>query len=148
MAATRDHGELQELFREVVTQMAGSLAAFANVIREGCPTASQHQEAFAIAHSLHGSGKLYGFPSISELGASLEKVTDALRENRLPAGPTVASLLDSCAEALHRLSADGEPKEPLETRIRDLAWECECVLHAARGGAAEPLPGNAAGQPA
>jgi chemotaxis protein histidine kinase CheA len=131
---------LEELFREVVSEMSANLAAFSGTLRLQSPDADCCQEAYSIAHSLHGSGKLYGYPCVSELGASLEKVTAALRDRHLPATPALASLVGSCSAALSALCDGHAADEAARAGIRDLAWECECVLHASPADAAAAAP--------
>ena len=131
---------LDELFREVVLQMSANLAAFAETVRTTAPGSECCKEACCIAHSLHGSGKLYGYPCVSELGASLEKVTKALAAGQIPPTPALASLIASCSAALSELADGSVSDETARSAIRDLAWECECSLHATRNTADAPDP--------
>lgn len=121
---------LAELFREVVSEMSANLAAFGETVRATTPDAECCKEAYCIAHSLHGSGKLYGFPCVSELGASLEKLTKALGNCEISATPALASLIASCSAALSELAAGSSPDNDARAAVRNLAWECECALHA------------------
>lgn len=136
--------ELDQLFREVVSQMSAKLAAFAASIRTGSACADDHEDACTIAHSLLGSGTLYGYPCVSELGASLEKMVEALQGGRVRRTPAVANLIESCSAALFLLANLAVPDEPARARARDLAWECECVLHAAAAPASDPPAEEAA----
>jgi len=129
---------LEELFREVVSEMSANLAAFAERMRTAAPDSECCKEAYCIAHSLHGSGKLYGYPCVSELGASLEKVTKALGDCQIAPTPAVASLIASCSAALSELADGSTPDETARATIRDLAWESECALHATRDTADDP----------
>jgi chemotaxis protein histidine kinase CheA len=135
---------LEELFREVVSEMSANLATFAETLRTTTPNSECCQEAYCIAHSLHGSGKLYGYPCVSELGASLEKLTKALQDCRTPPTPALASLIASCSTALSGLADATVPDETARATIRDLAWECECALHATPDAAPSPIDPEAA----
>ena len=121
---------LEELFREVVSEMAANLATFAQAVRTTTPDSECCKEAYCIAHSLHGSGKLYGYPCVSELGASLEKVTKALGDRQISPTPALGSLIASCSAGLSELAAGSAPDTTARAIIRNLAWECECALHA------------------
>lgn len=137
--------EADQLFREVVSQRSTNLAAFASSLRAGSARADDHEKAYTIAHSLLGGGTLYGYPCVSELGSSLKKVIKALQERRLAAAPAIASLIESCSAALLDLVNLAVPGEAARAKIRDRAWECECVLHAAPAPASDPPADNPAG---
>ncbi|MFH1732148.1 MAG: Hpt domain-containing protein [Planctomycetota bacterium] len=140
--------ESDQLFREVVSQMSADLAAFAGSLRAGSARADDHEKVYEIAHSLHGSGKLYGYPCVSELGASLENVVEALQERRLAGAPALASLIESCSAALLDLANLAVPDDAARAKIRDRAWECECVLHATPAPARNLPAENPAGRQA
>ena len=138
---------LDKLFREVVSQMAGGIAAFGRSIRDTPPSPDGCERVYGFAHSLHGSGKLYGYPCVSELGAALEKVTRSMQEARLAASPAVAGLLESSAAALIAVCEAEASDTSARDRIKNLAWECECLMHAAAAAASDP-PSCAAAEPA
>jgi len=140
--------EADQLFREVVSQRSTNLAAFAASLRAGSACADDHDKAYQIAHSLHGTGKLYGFPCVSDLGASLKKVIQALQERRLAGALALASLIESCSAALLDLVNLAVPDEAARAKVRDRAWECECVLHAAPAPASNSPAENPAGRQA
>jgi len=137
MEEKTDKMTLDELFREVVSQMAVGLGRFAGAVRAGAPSPDSCEEAYGIAHSLHGSGELYGYPCVSELGGVLEKLVDAVRQGYAEPTAALASLFDACSAALLALCERNAPNEEARSRLRDLTWESECVLHAspARPGA-------------
>ena len=122
--------ESDQLFREVTSQRSTNLAAFASSIRAGSARADDHEDAYQIAHDLLGTGTFYGYPCVSELGASLKNVIKALQEGRLAGAPALASLIESCSTALLDLANLAVPDDAACAKIRDRAWECECVLHA------------------
>ncbi len=142
MEEETDRMTLDELFREVVSQMAVGLGRFAQAVRSGAPSPDSCEEAHGIAHSLHGSGKLYGYPCVSELGAALEKLVNAVRQGYADPTAALASLFDACSAALLALCEEDASNEDARSRVRDLTWESECVLHAS------PARPGASGSPA
>jgi chemotaxis protein histidine kinase CheA len=129
---------LQHLFRQVVAEMASNLDGCADELRAsaGEPVAAA-QKAYVIAHSLHGAGALYGFPSVTELGASLEKMLRAVQEGTFAAPAEAADLLAASATALRAVADSDAANNGAAAKVRSVAWECECALHDDRPQAPE-----------
>jgi len=121
--------KLEDLFRKVVTTMSEDLASFADRLGAGSTQPDEFDKAYAIAHSLHGAGALYGYRCVSDLGASLEKLVRALAAHQL--GPTAraAELIRSCAGALRVVAGPQPAAESVTDKISELAWDCECLAH-------------------
>ena len=126
---------LEELFCAKVGQMAADLAALAKALATGAPSAGTLQKLYVIAHSLHGAGTMYGFPCVSELGASLEGLINAVRSGQLAPAPEVSDLVDSCAAALREVACPGRANKALAATVSETAWKCECALHRANAPA-------------
>jgi len=132
-----NNSKLEQFFRDKIGEMAGELAALAGDFRR-TPVPPQTADAvYAIAHSLHGAGTMYGFPAVSEMGAALEELAGLLRSSPPGLGQSVSKLIESCAGALRRIAAAPGPKDnAIVSVISDLAWQCECTVRQAK--AADP----------
>jgi len=127
-----DHAKnpnLKELFCGTVLQMANELADCAKDFRAAPVPPEASRKAYNIAHSLHGAGTMYGFPQVSEMGASLEKMVKALGSGRLAPGAAVVELVDACAKALRDLVDLKCDDEESAAAISRLTWKCECAVH-------------------
>ena len=125
-----DGQKLDELFRTVAAQMGTELAAFAQSLRSGTPDAAAVRGAYDIAHRLHGAGTPYGYPAVTEMGASLERIIEAVKDGALAVSPALSDLIEACAAALRDLNAPDRAGQDCAARFSRLAWQCECVLHA------------------
>lgn len=137
------YAKLEKLFCSTVRQMADDLAECAEALRSTPFPPEASQKAYSIAHSLHGAGTMYGFPQVTEMGASLEKMLKALAAGRLAPTPAVIELVDSCANALRGLAEADCDEETSTAAISRLAWKCECTIHESDtriGGSAEVSP--------
>jgi len=71
---------------------------------------------------------MYGFPAVSEMGASLEELVDALRSGRRSPTAPVVDLVEACAAALRNAVQDNHLDDSAAAEISELAWRCECAL--------------------
>lgn len=101
-------------------------------------------EIFRQAHSLKGSGAIYGFPAVSQLSGQMETVLDRLRNRTLKAGARVVDALLASVDALQRLFAEARQgrigSEAAQPALRELAalLAAEAPPAAAAARAAEP----------
>jgi two-component system, chemotaxis family, sensor kinase CheA len=118
---------LEQLFSEKVGQMSEQLAGDVATLQAEPDSADAMDDIYRIAHSLHGAGTMYGFPAVSELGASLEKLAGELQAGRLSAATPILDLIRSAAGALeHAVHADAAIRDA-HAQLSELAWECECA---------------------
>jgi chemotaxis protein histidine kinase CheA len=108
--------------------MADDLAGLAERLECGAPAPDAPEQAYSIAHSLHGAGTMYGFPTVSEVGASLERLSDALRSGRLKPTGDITHLIGDCAEALRNLAEPRQTDPARDEILSDLAWKCDCAV--------------------
>jgi chemotaxis protein histidine kinase CheA len=129
LATENGSPELRKLFSSQVRKMADDLAAFADSLRDNPEEPDSPEDIYAIAHSLHGAGTMYGFPWVSEFGGSLEKVVEALRSGNLEPCAELAELMDSCSAALVAAAECKSAADPAADRLSQLAWRCERTAH-------------------
>jgi CheY-like chemotaxis protein len=74
--------------------------------RVGAGDRAATKEVERIAHSIHGTAAMFGFPKVSEAAALIERLAEAAIENPATLGPNAAALLEHLAEQTHRLAQE------------------------------------------
>jgi chemotaxis protein histidine kinase CheA len=123
--------KLKKLFSEKVGQMGSELAGYVAGLQPHTHPIDQMDSIYRIAHSLHGAGSMYGFPKISELGASLERVALAVKSGRISLNDSTLALIRKVAQALQEPLGQPETVCDADCALTHLAWECECLLRPA-----------------
>lgn len=68
MSDFKNHSIMEELRRAYLKSLAAKMEELAAAI-----AGQDHRAAVRIGHQLKGSGKSYGFPDVSDLGATIEE---------------------------------------------------------------------------
>ncbi len=143
-----ENHRLRELFSNKVGQMAADIE---HMIRDmspqdlgSIPTAAS-EKIRVIAHSLHGAGTMYGFNCVSELGASMTALLDALQARRIQLTAGIIDLFRAAAELLREIARPGPMPASVTDAISGLAWKYECAVHgtASTNTAASPARAEA-----
>lgn len=125
---------LQELFSTKISQMAEELEQLSRDMApantEGLSPAVS-ERIRTIAHSLHGAGTMYGFNCVSELGAGMTALLDALRAHRAQLTAGIIDLFRSAAALLREIARPGPTPSSVTDAVSGLAWKCECAIRGA-----------------
>ncbi len=122
---------LQELFSTRISQMAADLEELCRDMVPGFLSPATSQKIRPIAHSLHGAGTMYGFNCVSELGASMGGVLDALQSHRIQLSAATIDLFRSAAAVLREIARPGPTPAAVTDSVSALAWKCECAVRGA-----------------
>jgi len=80
-----DMSEIVDLYKEdarrMVEDMHKALTRWAEVATGGAP----RQELRRLSHQLRGSGRTYGFRSVTRIGKAMEQIMQKLEKQALPA---------------------------------------------------------------
>ncbi len=119
--------KLERLFCSRIEEMGAELDAAALSLRGQPDNVEALEEVYRIAHSLHGSGKMYGCSAVSDLGGSLEKIARSVRDEALAMEPEIIDLIGRCAAGLQTLNQT--VTDEFREGLKGLDWECQCILH-------------------
>ncbi|MFO7897439.1 MAG: Hpt domain-containing protein [Planctomycetota bacterium] len=121
--------KLEKLFCSRLGEMGAELAAAVGELRSESANGGAVDQIYQVAHSLHGAGTMYGFPSVSDVGASLEDIARAVRSGDLSLARDLLDLIQRCADTLQEASGPACVTRELQNKLRELAWACQCTLH-------------------
>jgi chemotaxis protein histidine kinase CheA len=129
MAQEENGARLDQLFRVKLTEMAAELEASARNLHEEKDVPASAERARYIGHRLHGTGAMYGYPLMSEVGRALEEVMASVRDGLPPPAPVAAGLVDQAVGLLEQLrEMKGSPDDGAKA-VANYTWACQRSVH-------------------
>lgn len=116
-ADSDDDDELKEIFEEESTTFLNNISIANEHLRLNANDVETMSKMGYAAHSLRSAAKMMGHTHISQLTDSVEKVTEALKENEIVYNIGVAEKIDKAVDVLTKLCQNKEVASELISEV-------------------------------